>query len=549
MYKTFDLIAIAFFVFGLTLLRTLWYRRDQKLRRPPSPPSLPFVGNLFSMPSGTEHIAYMKLGKQLKSDIIYLKMLGHSTIVLNSSQAASDLFEKRSAKYSDRANSPMVRDPTLLNWPGHPGLVGYNDLWRSHRRMLNNWLNVRAAVQFHESHERQARVLLGRLLNVSNRDDPFEETENEFFLAMASAIFRSAYGYQLQGINDPFFQGAKEAIEHLFSAHMYTNFWVNIFPALSYVPDWFPGAGWKRTAREWREQKDWILNSTLKWTKDQVASGSAEPSILGALLDHKITSKWTQEDRDYRLKELGMVLYSGGTDTSSNVLVKFVAAMVLNPHVQAKAQQEIDAVLGPMKLPKVEDEERLPYVRNLILETLRWHPVLPTAVPHVCYEDDVYRNYDIPKGTVLAMSRDESIYKDPEVFNPDRFLDPNVPPLPGFGWGRRKCPGSYYAQAAVFVSITSLLAMFTFEKKRDSNGQEIIPNIEDRSNSMTLGLKPFDFKFSPRSEQHRQFVEGLVPVVKKVLDHQYGENEEGGDNEAGGEEDAQAWTEVELELP
>jgi cytochrome P450 len=36
-----------------------------------------------------------------------------------------------------------------------------------------------------------------------------------------------------------------------------------------------------------------------------------------------------------------------------------------------------------------------------------------------------------------AMSRDESIYKDPEIFNPDRFLDPNVPPLPGFGWGRR----------------------------------------------------------------------------------------------------------------
>ncbi|KDN34376.1 hypothetical protein RSAG8_12542, partial [Rhizoctonia solani AG-8 WAC10335] len=405
----------------------------------------------------------------------------------------------------------MIRDPTLLDWPGHPGLVGYNDLWRSHRRMLNNWLNARAATQFHESHERHTRVLLRRLLDVSQGDYSFEAVESEFFLAMASSMFRSAYGYHIQGHGDPFFKAAREAIEHLFSAHMYTNFWVNIFPALSYVPDWVPGTGWKRTAREWREQKNWTLNSTLQWTKDQITEGSAEPSILGALLDHKLTSSWTQEDKEYRLKELGMVLFSGGTDTSSNVLVKFVAAMVLNPEVQSKAQQEIDSVLGSLRLPTIADEERLPYVRNLILETLRWHPVLPTAVPHVCYEDDVYRSYDIPKGTVLignvwAMSRDESIYKDPEAFNPDRFLDPNVPPLPGFGWGRRKCPGVYYGQAAVFMSITSLLATFTFTKKLDSSGREITPTIEDGSNSMTLGLKPFEFQFKPRSDRHQQLI-------------------------------------------
>ncbi|EUC60630.1 O-methylsterigmatocystin oxidoreductase, partial [Rhizoctonia solani AG-3 Rhs1AP] len=323
--------------------------------------------------------------------------------------------------------------------------------------MLNNWLNARAALQFHESHERHTRVLLKRLLNVPHKEHPFEAVENEFFL--------SAYGYRIQGHDDPFFRGATEAIEHLFSAHMYTNFWVNILPALSYVPDWVPGTGWKRTAKEWREQKNWTLNSTLQWTKDRVAEGSAEPSILGALLDHKLTSNWTQEDKEYRLKELGLVLFSGGTDTSSNVLVKFVAAMVLNPKVQAKAQEEIDRVLGSFKLPTIADEERLP-----------------------------------------AMSRDESIYKDPEVFNPDRFLDPKVPPLPGFGWGRRKCPGVYYARAAVFLSISSLLATFTFSKKIDSDGREVTPTIEDGSNSMTLGLKPFEFQFKPRSDRHKQLI-------------------------------------------
>jgi hypothetical protein len=49
-----------------------------------------------------------------------------------------------------------------------------------------------------------------------------------------------------------------------------------------------------------------------------------------------------------------------------------------------------------------------------------------------------------------------------------------------------KCPGINFAEAALFVTITSLLAAFTFSKKRDAHGQEIAPQIEDEGNALVL---------------------------------------------------------------
>jgi cytochrome P450 len=73
----------------------------------------------------------------------------------------------------------------------------------------------------------------------------------------------------------------------------------------------------------------------------------------------------------------------------------FVYAMTLFPDKQAKAQQEMDAVVGPNRLPSFNDRDSLPYLEALFQEVLRychpseshqlvpdvicsrWYPVLP----------------------------------------------------------------------------------------------------------------------------------------------------------------------------
>ena len=47
--------------------------------------------------------------------------------------------------------------------------------------------------------------------------------------------------------------------------------------------------------------------------------------------------------------------------------------MALYPEAQKKAQAEIDAVVGPDRLPNFEDRPSLPYINAVVKESMRWH--------------------------------------------------------------------------------------------------------------------------------------------------------------------------------
>jgi cytochrome P450 len=75
--------------------------------------------------------------------------------------------------------------------------------------------------------------------------------------------------------------------------------------------------------------------------------------------------------------------------------------MVQHPGVQAKAQEELDRVIGRSRLPDFEDRESLPYLDAIYKETLRLYPVAPLGLPHRVIADDVYKGMRIPKGSII----------------------------------------------------------------------------------------------------------------------------------------------------
>ena len=82
-------------------------------------------------------------------------------------------------------------------------------------------------------------------------------------------------------------------------------------------------------------------------------------------------------------------------------MVMFSLAMVMFPTVQSKAREQHDLAVGADRLPTPEDLDSLPYIQAIYMETLRWVPVLPLAVPHRAIAGDEYEDYYIPAGTIV----------------------------------------------------------------------------------------------------------------------------------------------------
>ena len=186
---------------------------------------------------------------------------------------------------------------------------------------------------------------------------------------------------------------------------------------------------------------------------------------------------------------------AGGVDITSTVMIWWTLAMLAYPETQARAQAELDAVVGRTRSPTFADYPHLPYIRAMVKEALRWRPADPIGMPHRSTEDDWYEGMFIPKGTICVanvweLNRDPDIYgEDAAHFNPARYLDANGEIAPGppdtkeeghvtFGFGRRVCVGRHVANNSIFINIAITLWALNIERKKDAMGKPLPLNVD-----------------------------------------------------------------------
>ena len=118
-----SLFVVAVWIIYLRSVST-WSIRTRGRPLPPGPKSFPVVGNTFNAPAHKPWIAYRDLGTRFGTcdgtarsartecgavgDIIHVRVLGQSMVVLNSAAVIDEYLEKRSAITSDRKQTPLI---------------------------------------------------------------------------------------------------------------------------------------------------------------------------------------------------------------------------------------------------------------------------------------------------------------------------------------------------------------------------------------------------------------------------------------------------------
>lgn len=497
----------------LWLLYTRFLAKRSPYPLPPSPSgALPFIGHLLLNPATNPEGKYIEWGRQLRSDVIYLNILGRPIVILNSVQAANDLMDKRGLNYADRPRFVLFE---MMGWGITLTFLRWGAMFRKHRKLMQNAFSATNIKQFRFIQEQEARQAVRDMLMDPQRWEPLA---NKFATAV---ILRVGFGVGVEEEDHPYLKMAEKANTATTNGGTPASSLVDFFPLARFLPSWLACSSAMNHARASKPVIQQIHDVLFTATEKHIRDGNTKPSFLRTHLETFWRNSKEGRENEFTLADIkgaaGAIFIAGGNTTWSTITVS-ILNMLVNPEVQKKAQDELDSVIGRDRLPNLADRPSLPYMAHIIQETYRWAPLSPLGVPHKTLEDDIYKGMLIPKGSVVyanakAMTHDESTYRDPSAFNPDRYVSKECggagEPFPQgpFGFGRRACPGRWLADASVFIFMSTLLSIFNIEPALGPDGKPLKPKF-GLSNGLSSHPEHFDCTLTPRSPRSVELIMG-----------------------------------------
>ncbi|CCM02682.1 uncharacterized protein FIBRA_04788 [Fibroporia radiculosa] len=507
-------------VLGLGSLFFLWTQLIKPQRTlPPGPKPLPLVGNITNLTIKELWLRVTQWAQQY-GDVVYVHVFGQGLVFLNTYDAAVDLLEKRGAIYSDKPGLIMTGE--LCGCENMVAFTRYGDKARRQRRLMQQALSANSVRRYEPLMAVQTQELLRNIL--LNPEEYIASIRRYAGGLTLSCI----YGYQVRSNDDKFLTLAEECVDLLANKIASGGgIWpVDVLPFLRHMPDWMPGAGFKRSAAQWKAKIEEFVDKPYEYVKESMRNGTALPCFCTTLLEEmqERCEKEIDAERDFDIRWAANSMYSASIDTTLTVVMHFMLAMIKHPDVLAKAQAELDSVVGSGRLPTMSDRPALPYLECVMSEVLRWGAAVPMSLPHRLMEDDVYNGMHIPKGSLVFanvwnMVRDPALFPDPHAFTPERYLAPAADEATArrrdprnyvFGFGRRRCPGLHLIESSLWMVMAAMVATLDLSVALDAQGYAVEPTVEFQ-NAVFRTPSAFKCDIRPRSEQ-------AVRLVREAVD-------------------------------
>jgi cytochrome P450 len=228
---------------------------------------------------------------------------------------------------------------------------------------------------------------------------------------------------------------------------------------------------WARVAMAPRGYRAMVY---LKAMVDRMVARRRQEPERGDLVDLLMQARDPESGRqmdDILLRDNLLTFIGAGHETTALALTWSLYLLGSHPPTLARVRAEIAEVAGDETLTHAH-VERLAFTRQTIQEAMRLYPSLP-LMSRMCAEDTEAGGHPVKKGTfvfipIYAIHRHRRLWRDPDVFDPDRFGPEESAGrhrfayLP-FGGGPRVCIGQAFAMIEAVAILATLVRGATLE--------------------------------------------------------------------------------------
>ncbi|KAJ0735618.1 putative 3,9-dihydroxypterocarpan 6A-monooxygenase [Helianthus annuus] len=433
---------------------------------PPTPFRLPIIGHLHLL-APSAHRAFHKLS--MRYGPVFRIYLGSTPcVIISSPEMAKEFFKVNENAFLDRPNNPTI---DYISYGGEGFIFRpYGSYWKFMKKITMSHLLNGKTLDILLPVRRDEINHFIKYLSQKAKVGKSVELEVELGKLTSNVISRMVTGKRCSEEEDEVKDIMKimSDIDKLFGKfNLSDHIWLCKNLDLQ---------GITKSSMDLRRRFDVLMERILKEheeTRKQKMETGEMKDFLNILLDisedESMEIKLTREN----IKAFILEIFLGATDTTARTIEWAFAELINHPNIMKKAVEEIDRVVGKNRLLQESDIPNLPYLQEIVKETLRLHPAGPVLYRR-SREDCIVGGYHIPAKTTTffnlwSLGQDPTYWESPLEFRPERFEEKQIDVrgqhfnLLPFGSGRRMCPGISLGLMMVHVTLGSMIQCFTWK--------------------------------------------------------------------------------------